>query len=131
MMIKIGPSLNLSRLEATQSKLIAGSGSLKVDVYVGVQPEQPGGSHTSDLCATVQINKANTVIDSGVLKLFPSDVGMVQVTGTPTWSRVTNGEGHLMFDCSVGVAGSGADLTLSTAVVYAGANLGLQNFELT
>lgn len=112
-----------SREAALQGRLTFldnGPDAAAINIYGGVRPSSPADTPVDAVMATIPLKVPAGVVANGVLTLQAAEPGLIAVTGTATWARVTNAAGMVAFDMAVGDMNSTANCKLSTVDLLAG-----------
>ena len=112
-----------SREAALQGRLTFldnGPDAAAINIYGGVRPDSPAGTPADAAMATIPLKVPAGEVANGVLTLQAAEPGLITVTGTATWARVTNAAGMVAFDMAVGDMNSTANCKLSTVDLLAG-----------
>lgn len=112
-----------SREAALQGRLTFldnGPDAAAINIYGGVRPDSPADTPAGAVIATIPLKVPAGEVANGVLTLQAAEPGLITVTGTATWARVTNAAGMVAFDMAVGDMNSTANCKLSTVDLLAG-----------
>lgn len=118
-----------ARAEAVRTLLAAGQSRLKI--YTGAAPASPQTAATGTLLADIVMSATVPTAVNGVLTITPTGDATVSASGNAGWARLSTSAGQALLDMSVGVAGSGAEVTLSSVALYSGGFVRLPNMTLT
>lgn len=104
------------------SFLDAGAAPAKIRLYDGTRPAVTDAPDVaSNLIAEVTLQDPSGSVAANALHLLAATTpATVLATGTPTWARAINGNGATAFDMDCGLSGSGKEVILTDAVLYAG-----------
>lgn len=93
---------------------------------------------TSDTAVGSQVNLVTFAIadpsgsvSNGIFTGGSIAAALVAATGTATWARVVDDSAGTVFDCDVGVAGSGALIELDSVSLVEGGYCSVTSFTLT
>jgi hypothetical protein len=112
-----------ARLLAVRDAIDAAGGGA-VHLYGGTQagaPEEPAS--TAPLAIIALAVPSMSLHATLAQMVLPATVGYAALSGVPTWARFVNGDGLPVLDCSAGLPGSGAVLTVTDGKVPAGSTL--------
>ena len=112
-----------SREAALQGRLTFldnGPDAAAINIDGGVRPSSPADTPVDAVMATIPLTVPAGEVANGVLTLQAAEPGLITVTGTATWARVTNAAGMVAFDMAVGDMNSTANCKLSTVGLLAG-----------
>lgn len=112
-----------SREAALQGRLTFldnGPDAATINIYGGERPSSPADAPAGAVLATIPLNVPAGEVANGVLTLQASEPGLITITGTATWARVTNAAGLVAFYMAVGGMNSTANCKLSTVDLLAG-----------
>lgn len=115
--------------EAVRSLLVAGQSRLKI--YTGAAPASPQVAATGTLLADIVMSATVPVAVNSVLTITPTADATIVASGTAGWARLSTSSGQALLDMSVGLAGSGAEVVLSSVVLYSGGFVRLPSMKLT
>lgn len=118
-----------ARAEAVRSLLTAAAASLRI--YTGAAPASPETSAPGTLLATVSFLTAVPAPVAGVLTLTAAGDTTVTTSGVAGWARLTTGSGAALLDMSVGIAGSGAEVVVTTTQLFQGGFVHVNSLTLT
>lgn len=111
----------------------AGAAAGVLKVYTGAQPATPATAATGTLLATLTFSdpafgaaSAGTAVAAAI-----SDDLAVDATGTAGWFRIEDSDGNALFDGSVGLTGSGADLEFDAVGWVAGGIVSITSLQIT
>lgn len=113
---------------AASLALLASSDATRASLtFYGGTPPADGAAPAGDALATAQLTARAGVVDSGAFAIVLDAPIEAQVTGADpaagtatTWARILTPAGDWWADVSVGVAGSGADVIVSSALLLQG-----------
>lgn len=123
-----------SREAALQGRLTFldnGPDAAAINIYGGERPSSPVDTPAGAALATIPLNVPAGEVANGVLTLQASEPGLITITGTATWARVTNAAGLVAFDMAVGDMNSTANCKLSTVALLAGGRVVLISATLS
>ena len=112
-----------SREAALQGRLTFldnGPDAAAINIHGGERPSRPADTPAGAVLATIPLKVPSGEVANGVLTLQAAEPGLITVTGTATWARVTNAAGMVAFDMAVGDMNSTANCKLSTVDLLAG-----------
>ena len=115
--------LKQARATANRDSIDAGGSGAHgvVKLYNTTRPSTGGDAGGTPLAAIVLDYPCGTVSTTGVLSFTQPDAAQITETGIASWARVEDGSGNALFDCSVGLDGSGAEIIIDQDILYAGA----------
>lgn len=113
------------------ARLNAGAGPGKVKLYGGTRAVTKGTLGGTLLVEPVLGDPAFGASIDGVITAndVTEDEGLA--AGTPTWFVATDSDDNFVFDGTVGIAGSGADLIIGTANVTVGGVVDIINWTIS
>lgn len=120
MTIRYNTAVKNARHAVTRDALFAGVNVPYLCIYSGTAPTSFGAvSYQELLC---QMAMSSGEVADGYLNLtIPS--ATVAISGRAGWARLLSDDGSVVADMSVGITGSGADLTMATLDLVAGATM--------
>jgi hypothetical protein len=99
----------------------------EIEIRTGSKPADPNDAATGTLLATVPCNDpafgnsgASVVGQADLAGTLPLEDPTPVASGTAGWFRAMDSNGNAVFDGTVGVSGSGADMIVNTTTVTAG-----------
>lgn len=120
-MIAFSDAIISDRLRAFTRALDTGTGSSTLKVYTGTRPARNAAITSETLLVSFVFPKPSLIgVVGSVLSFNQPPMASVAETGIGTWGRFNDGDGAFIADCSVGLAGSGADVELSHTQLYQG-----------
>ena len=103
-------------------------------IYTGSQPSTPETTATGTLLVTVNFaNPAFATSDSTGTAGLASGTAIsatISTSGTAGWFRVVDRNGYDMFDGSIGVSGSGADMIFDSVAFVAGGTCTINSMSI-
>lgn len=103
-------------------------------IYDGTRPRTADNAPGALAVRLVEFAFADPAFGSaqdGEATALPLAAARAIANGSPTWFRALSADGRAVFDGSVGLAGSRADLELPVATIVAGAEVVLTSFVYT
>lgn len=97
-----------------------GPDAAAINIYGGERPGGPADTPVGAVLATIPLKVPAGEVADGALTLQAAEPGLITITGTATWARVTNAAGLVALDMSVGDMSSTANCKLSTCDLLAG-----------
>lgn len=105
-------------LSAIKAQIDAAATPSKLLFYSGARP--PNGGAATALQATVQLAQPCGTIAGSVLTFVVGMEGFRVDDKTITWCRFVDGDGKFVGDANVGMAGGGADISISNINGFVG-----------
>ena len=124
--VRFTRALSTALVTAIQAALDTGTGAT-IALYTGTMPATPETGITSQVllgtcaCRVVASGGVGTVNPgTGVLTFATiANDSSADNSGTATWARFRRSDGTAIFDCDIGVVGSGAGIEMVTTTVVA------------
>lgn len=117
-------TLRNSRLDLIRDAIDAGAAAGTVKVYTGTKPATGGALSGNTLLTTGTFGDPSApAATGGVLTFNAISYTTAQADGTATWGRVEDSDGNFVADMTVGGAGSGEDIELSSINMLSGATV--------
>jgi hypothetical protein len=114
-------AIRRARLLDFRSRILA-SGGGAVHLFGGVYPGVENAAGSAPLLIR-SLGASDLVMHAtDALLTFAGDANAA-LAGSPTWARFVDGAGATVYDCSVGLPGSGAQLIISDGQTVPGANM--------
>lgn len=133
MALGLSTAIRASIVNVIRTAIDAGSGAGKLRIYNGVRPST-GGTATTLLADITLNDPCASASTDGILTLTvspqPEDAS-ANATGTATWARFVDSADTFVADGSVGLAGSGADVIISSTSIEAGSPVVVTSATLT
>ena len=121
-------------LDTVDDAVDAGAGAGTIKIYDGTQPADASVAITTEvLLATLTFSDpSKSTLTGGVLTFDTiTDDTSADATSTATWARIEDSNSSTVFDCDVGVTGSGASIEFNTVSFVATKNISMTSFTLT
>lgn len=112
-------AIRRARLQDFRSRLLA-SGGGAVHLFAGVYPGVENAAGSAPLLIS-SLGELDLVMHATDALLSFAGEGNASLAGTPTWARFVDGTGATVYDCSVGLPGSAAQLIVSDGQPVPGA----------
>jgi len=132
--VRIVTATRNSRMNLIRDAIDAGSGAGTIKIYTGTQPANANAALSGNtLLATLTFSDPCAAsASSGVLTFSAiTEDSTADASGTATWARIADSAGNTVFDCDVGITGSGATLIINSADISAGGPVRMTSFTLT
>jgi len=103
----------------------------RVQLFDGMQPTSPDlpPSARTQMLAELELGRpAFYAADQGEALAFPIETARARATGSATWFRAIRADGRAVFDGSVGLEGSDADLVLGNTWIPLGSEVAIAQF---
>lgn len=121
-------ALRNNRLDQIKTKIDAGGGAGKIQIYNGTRPAT-GGTATTKLAELTLSFPSAAASSGGVLTFSAITSAAALATGTATWFRIVDSTGAFVCDGDVGTSGS--DLNLSATAITSGATVSITSLTIT
>lgn len=120
--MKIATVVRTSMANALLTATAAGSIALpKIEIYTGTIPASIGLAITDTLLAEFEATATVGTVTDGILNFSTiSEDPAVNANGAPGWARILDRDGAEVIYLTVGVQGSGAELTISSSPLQIG-----------
>lgn len=132
--VRINETTRNLMLDLISDAIDAGAGAGLIRIYDGTQPADSSVAITSQtLLATLTFtDPGKSTLTGGVLTFAAiTDDASADATSTATWARIIDSDLATVFDCDVGVTGSGATIEFNTVEFVAAKNVSMTSFTLT
>lgn len=111
----------------------AGAGAGTIKVYTGAKPANPNTAPSGTLLGTLTFSDpAFGAAATGVATaaaISPDNVA--DASGTAGWFRAADSNGNAVFDGTIGLSGSGADLIMNDTAIVAGGIIAISSLTYT
>lgn len=130
--MRISGSLRNTMGNSIRDKIDAGSGPGKVKIYAGLQPEGADVEATFQTLLAELAFQTPSALDSsdGVIVFYPLHNGEALATEEARWARICDGNDVPVFDCDVGLLGSGATMEINTTKIVIGGPIRIKQFTI-
>ena len=131
MTLAIDDSIRNSRLSQVSASSDAGASGALITIYDGAQPSK-GGTVTNLLAQMVMSADSFQAPSGGSMSANPiTDDPSADAQGVSTWFRLTDSDGLFVLDGTVGLTGSGADMTINNTSFEIGLSIEVTSFVIT
>lgn len=136
--VRFTRALSNTMVTDIQAALDAGSGAMTINLYDGTMPATPEtGISSQTLLSTCSSSSSTTCAtqSNGTCTFAPITTATAQTfAGSPrtaTWARFKDSSGNAVFDCNVGVVGSGAFIEMITTAIVSGGPVAFTSGSIT
>lgn len=120
-MITLSVPVRNSRLAAIANALDAAPSGGLLRLYAAPRPAVGQALASQTLLVELRLARPCAAgLDAGLLTFAPIPEALCHRSGAVAWARFCDGDGRWVMDLDVGPSGSGAEVELSTVVLYAG-----------